>query len=365
MTVRNDIVPPAVELTPESFASIEGWANLDLEPPLRAFQRSARDILSVGRAFSHRPELGGDPRHWKRVARIALETLPKDARSFFESQFAACRVFDPHRPEGLFTGYYEAQALGSRRRHGRYQHPVYARPSDLVRRVIDDGSEGVYGRMEAGEFVPYHTRAEIEAGALEGTAQPLFWLDCPVDLFFIHVQGSGRIALDDGTMARVAYVAKNGRPYTSIGAELVVAGQIARDKMSMQRLRQWLAEDDGRARELMRRNESYIFFRELLDVPSEEGPPGAQEVGLQPLVSLAVDRRFWPLGMPVWINTTVPRMMASPERFQRLMIAQDTGSAIRGAARGDVFFGAGQDAAYSAGYMKAQGDMVVLLPKPV
>jgi membrane-bound lytic murein transglycosylase A len=364
VTLRYHIATPSVELEPESFASIEGWSGCDLEPSFRAFRRSALDILGVGRAFSHAPEFGGEPDLWKRVARIALETSSESARSFFETEFVAHRVLDPHRPEGLFTGYYEAQALGSRRRHGRYQYPVYGRPSDLVRRTADGSNEAGYGRMEGDEFVPYHTRAEIEAGALDGKAEVLFWLDCPIDLFFIHVQGSGRIALDDGSEARVAYTAKNGRRYTSIGAELVVAGVIAPDKMSMQRLRQWLAEGDASARELMQRNASYIFFRELVDLPAGLGPPGAQEVGLDPLVSLAVDRRFWPLGMPVWISTTVPRMMASPERFRRLMIAQDTGSAIRGAARGDIFFGAGQDAAYSAGYMKAPGDMVVLLPKP-
>lgn len=293
----------------------------------------------------------------------ALAVREGDARGFFEDRFVAHRVHDPHRPEGLFTGYYEAQALGSRTRHGRFQHPLFARPRDLVRMPGLDGGDAQYGRLADGVLVPYHTRAEIEAGALDGKAEVLFWLDSPVDLFFMQVQGSGRIALDDGSVVRVSYIAKNGHPYTSIGAELVVAGLVPRDRMSMQTLRQWLSEDERRARALMRRNASYIFFRELSD-PNEVGPPGAQEVGLEALVSLAVDRRVWPLGMPVWLETTVPKMMATPERFRRLMIAQDTGSAIRGAARGDIFFGAGDDAAYSAGYMKAPGSMVVLLPKP-
>jgi membrane-bound lytic murein transglycosylase A len=358
------IATPAVELTPEPFETIAGWMDFDLKPALRGFQRSAHDLLGAGRAFSRGPRYGGDPAQWMRVAEAALQTDPDDAQTFFESRFKPHRVYDPHRPEGLFTGYYEAQALGSRHRHGRYQHPLYGRPVDLIRHTGQHGSDAVYGRVEADKLVPYHTRAEIEAGALEGKADVLFWLDCPIDLFFIHVQGSGRIALDDGTQVRVAYIAKNGHPYTSIGAELVVAGLFARDRMSMQALRQWLAEDETRARAIMRRNASYVFFRELVGVPAESGPPGAQEVGLEALVSLAVDRRFWPLGLPVWIDTMTPRMMKGPERFRRLMIAQDTGSAIRGASRGDIFFGAGQDAAYAAGYMKAPGDMVVLLPNP-
>jgi len=364
VTVQYDIASPPVDLAPESFSAIAGWQGAELEPALRSFQRSAHDILGIGRAFSHQPQYAGDAAPWKRVAEVALQTAPVHARTFFESWFVPHRVYDPHRPEGLFTGYYEAQALGSRHRHGRYQHPFYGRPTDLVRKAGEGGTGASYGRLTDGKFVPYHTRAEIEAGALDGKADVLLWLDCPIDLFFIHVQGSGRIALDDGTEVRVAYTAKNGRPYTSIGAELIVAGLVARDKMSMQSLRQWLAEDETRARALMRRNASYVFFRELKGVPAESGPPGAQEVGLEALVSLAVDRRIWPLGMPIWIDTMVPRMMSSPEKFRRLMIAQDTGSAIRGASRGDIFFGAGQDAAYSAGYMKAPGDLVVLLPKP-
>jgi membrane-bound lytic murein transglycosylase A len=364
VTIRYDIATPPVELIPESFGAIGGWLEAELEPALRSFQRSAQDIIGIGRAFSHEPQFAGDPAAWKRVARLALQTEPSHARTFFESRFVPHRVYDPHRPEGLFTGYYEAQALGSRHRRGRYQHPVYGRPKDLLRKAGEHDAPPSYGRMSESKFVPYHTRAEIETGALEGKADVLLWLDCPIDLFFIHIQGSGRIALDDGSEVRVAYIAKNGRPYTSIGAELIVAGLVARDKMSMQSLRQWLAEDETRARALMRRNTSYVFFRELKDVPAESGPPGAQEVGLEALVSLAVDRRVWPLGMPIWIDTTVPRMMSSPAKFRRLMVAQDTGSAIRGASRGDIFFGAGQDAAYSAGYMKAPGELVVLLPKP-
>jgi membrane-bound lytic murein transglycosylase A len=352
-----------VRLEPVSFDELRGWQDADVAGALRSFARSATDILGIGRAFSRGPAFGNDRAAWENVARRAVDT-PGAPRSFFEQAFQPFRVVDEDRPAGLFTGYYEAQGRGSRTRTGRFRFPVYARPRDLARMAATSVAEATYGRSVNGKVEPYSTRAEIDAGALEGKADVLLWLDSAIDLYFIHIQGSGRILLDDGSVARIAYIAKNGHPYTSIGASLIAEGLFTPAEMSMQTLRQWLAEDEARATETMQRNASYVFFRELADASPDLGPPGAQEVGLEALVSLAVDRRHWPLGMPVWLDTATPQSDGSQASFRRLMIAQDTGSAIRGGARGDIFFGAGEESAYAAGHMKAPGQMTVLLPKP-
>jgi membrane-bound lytic murein transglycosylase A len=355
-----------VRLEPVSLPVLTMWREADLSGALRSFRRSATDILGVGRALSRGPEFANDRSAWERVARKAadLETTAASARRFFEDTFLAFRIVDEERPAGLFTGYYEAQGHGSRTRTSRYRFPVYARPRDLVRTAASTDGEGRYGRSVNGTIEPYSTRAEIDAGALDGRADILLWLDSAIDLYFIHIQGSGRVILEDGSVVRIAYTAKNGRPYTSIGASLIGDGLFTPATMSMQTLRRWLGEDEARAMATMQRNASYVFFRELSNLPADLGPPGAQEVGLEALVSLAVDRRYWPLGMPVWLDTATPKSDGSSVPFRKLMVAQDTGSAIRGGARGDIFFGAGDEAAYAAGHMKAPGAMVVLLPRP-
>lgn len=356
----------AVRLEPVSLSALAEWGDAELAGALRSFKRSATDILGAGRAFSRGPLFAQDRSIWERTARevIDLEPTSSSARRYFERTFVAFRVIDEERPAGLFTGYYEAQGIGSRTRSDRFRFPVYARPRDLVRTAASRDGEGSYGRSVDGVFQPYSTRAEIDAGAIEGQADVLLWLDSAIDLYFIHIQGSGRVLMTDGSVVRIAYVAKNGQPYTSIGASLVAEGLFTPATMSMQTLRRWLAEDEGRAKATMQRNASYVFFRELANLPDHLGPPGAQEVGLEALVSLAVDRRYWPLGMPVWLDTKTPQSDGSSAPFRRLMVAQDTGSAIRGGARGDIFFGAGDEAAHAAGHMKAPGTMYVFLPRP-
>ena len=287
-------------------------------------------------------------------------------RRFVEAEFVPFRVDDGTRPQGLFTGYYEAAARGSRRRHGPYQVPIYRQPADLV--AFDAKAEAKlglrYGRYVAGVPHPYFSRAEIDAGALDGRGLELLYVDSPVDAFFIHIQGSGRVTMDDGTVVRLAYAAKSGLPYTAIGAVLLRA----RRPFPRQSFDAGLARLAGppprrRRRRCWRRNQSFIFFREASLEDPALGPPGAQQVQLTPQRSLAVDRAFWALGTPVWLDTHVT-MPGSPDRpFRMLMVAQDTGTAIRGAARGDVFFGADATAAILAGYMKNPGRMIVLLPK--
>ena len=281
----------------------------------------------------------------------------RSARAFFAEWFTAYAVFDDEGRDGTFTGYYEAELKGSWARHGPYRTPIYARPDDLV--TVDYGKEGGHtiGRIANGRLVPYPSRAEIDTGALAGWGLEILWVDDAVDAFFLHIQGSGRVVMEDGAVVRLGFAAKNGHPYTAIGRELVAEGAIAAADVSMQTIRAWLADNPSRAPAVMARNASYIFFRRL----AGEGPIGAQGVPLTPGRSLAVDPKFVPLGAPVWIDTVDPIAPEMPLR--RLVVAQDTGSAIVGPVRGDLFWGFGERAAMRAGRMKGRGRLFVLLPR--
>jgi membrane-bound lytic murein transglycosylase A len=221
-----------------------------------------------------------------------------------------------------------------------------------------------YGRMLNGKPAGYLTRREIEEGALQARDLEIVWLKSWVDAFFIHVQGSGRIRFEDGSTMRLAYGAKSGQPYTGIGGVLVERGVLTKDTISMQALRAWMKDNPAKARELMWENKSFVFFREVkVDDPSL-GAPGAQQVSLTPLRSLAIDRSLWMFGTPIWLNAKVPSGPAGAlQDFRHLMVAQDTGTAIKGHARGDVYWGWGEEAASVAGQMKSPGAMIVLLPE--
>lgn len=355
--------PPHQLLEPLRFADIRSWPSEDHGAALTAFRRSCAEIVSEGRAFGRPVRFGGERRQWLEVCDRAAAA--GDARQFFETSFAPFRVREAERPEGLFTGYYEPEAAGSLTPSAQYPVPIYGKPSDLV--AFDDEARKAtglgYGRIVDGTPRPYFTRREIEEGALAGRGLEIVWLRSWVDAFFIHVQGSGRVRLADGGTKRLAYAGKSGRPYTSIGGVLVEQGHLTREDMSMQSLRQWMARDEQAARALMWRNESFIFFREVELADADLGAPGAQQVQLTPLRSLAVDRSIWMFGTPVWLDTRIPDGRGGQEEFRRLMIAQDTGSAIRGAARGDIYFGFDPLAGERAGRMNAAGAMIVLLPR--
>ena len=254
---------------------------------------------------------------------------------------------------------------GSRTPSEDHRVPILRRPDDLVGfDAAQEEATGLrYGRLVDGEPAPYFTRKEIEQGALEGRGLELVWLKDWADAFFIHIQGSGRVRLEDGGVVRLAYSLKSGLPYTAIGAVLVDRGVFTRDEMSMQAISSWMAGNEEQARELMWENKSFVFFREITEYDPSLGPPGAQDVPLTPQRSLAVDRSLWSYGTPVWIDTVRPETGGTGLKpFRQLMIAQDTGSAIKGAVRGDVFWGSGDDAAGVAGHMKSPGRMIVLLP---
>ncbi|HLA02254.1 MAG TPA: MltA domain-containing protein [Aestuariivirga sp.] len=351
-------------LTAVPFAQIESWAADDHAAALAAFQRSCDEILASGHGFERNVRFGGRREDWLDVCEKALQS--KSARQFFEEQFAALRVTDPVRPEGLFTGYYEPEAEGSRTAGNGYGVPIYRKPDDLVSfdRATEKQINLKYGRMVQGRPAGYFTRREIEEGALRGRGFEIVWLKSWVDAFFIHVQGSGRIRFEDGSTMRLAYGAKTGQPYTGIGGLLVERGVLTRANMSMQALRKWMKNNPRSARELMWENKSFVFFREVkVDDPSL-GAPGAQKVPLTPLRSMAVDRSLWMFGTPIWLDAKVPSGAAGEmQSFRHLMIAQDTGTAIKGHVRGDVYWGWGEKAALIAGHMKSPGSMIVLLPK--
>jgi membrane-bound lytic murein transglycosylase A len=354
-------------LSSMAFRDLSGWRDDDHVAALAAFQLSCGAILERGGEFGRDPAYGGEPSDWLEVCRRAL-SVQSSAREFFESEFVPVRVADPERPEGLFTGYFEPEVRGSRSRGGPYQVPVYRRPGDLE--TFDAAARqaaGVaYGRRIGTKPAPYHTRKEIETGALAGKNLEIVWLTDWADAFFLQIQGSGRVRLEDGSLMRLAFAGKTGLPYTAVGGILVERGEIPRSEISMQSIRAWMTSHPEAARELMWRNESYVFFREIPASDPSLGPPGAQQVPLTPQRSLAVDRAFWAFGTPVWLDAEVPSGPGGAmQPFRRLLIAQDTGTAIKGRARGDVFWGTGAAAASVAGLMKSPASMVALLPKAV
>lgn len=345
------------------FGLLQGWQEHDHDEAREVFRRSCREMLEQGSGFRRPVRFGGSPSSWRSACLGAFEA--GNARGYFEHAFRAYRVRDDDRPGGLFTGYYEPEVGGSRRRSPQFHVPVYRRPADLV--AFRDGEEAgtglAYGRLIDGKPSPYLTRREIEQGALDGMGLEIVWLRDWADAFFIQIQGSGRVRLAEGGTLRLSYAAKSGLPYTAIGARLVKRGLFAPEAMSMQTIRGWMAQHPGEARALMWENESFVFFREVdLEDPAL-GALGAQHVQLTPRRSLAVDRSLWMFGTPVWLDTQAPMdATGGSEPFRQLLVAQDTGSAIKGLARGDVYWGFGDAAGAIAGPMKSTGSMAVLLP---
>lgn len=361
--------PPedTLKLTPVPFEALPGWRSDAQSEALAALRKSCVRIAKK------KPEadfgiggFAGTAAAWQSLCAdlAAAGALSDDgARQFIEQHFTPYRMEGAAGPEGLFTGYYEPTLYGSLTRHDAFQTPLYGRPEDLVK--IDLGKfrdawkgDVITGRVDKDKnVVPYYTRAEIEKGALDKNKLEIVWVNSPVDAFFLHVQGSGRVVLDDGKVLRVGYATENGQPYLAIGKALLERGALAKEDVSMQSIRAWLAAHPAEAPEVMNLNHSYVFFRELA---GDDGPLGAEGVPLTPLRSLAVDKKKIPYGVPIWLDAEEPEGQG---RLQRLMIAQDTGGAITGAVRGDFFWGPGDVAAHKAGLMKSRGYAWLLLPR--
>lgn len=348
------------------FSELKQWNSENFASVLPAFVRSCDKIEKRNpKSQFGKDERMGTVAEWIAICKDARNIRPGnkiEAKYFFETRFVAYVAGNLSEPEGLFTGYYEPEIAGRWGQEGDFQIPIYSRPTDLI--SINLGSHRsemagtqLAGRVVNNKLIPYYSRAEILAGALKGRELEILWAADPVDLFFLHIQGSGRVRLPDGSHVRVGYAGRNGRRYTSIGRELVAMGEMALKDVTAPAIRDWLRAHPAAGTALMNENESYVFFR----VAEGEGPIGAQGVPLSPGRSLAVDRAFMPMGMPVWLDTTDPLRENAPMRF--LVVAQDTGSAIKGPVRGDVFWGFGEEAARRAGLMKQKGQYYLLLPK--
>lgn len=352
--------PAALELQALDYGALAGWRNDDQGAALATFLVSCQALERKDPGAA----MGGDGSFgmvadWVGACAAARQTAPGAARAFFEAWFRPWRATSSGDPAGLFTGYYEPLLAASTTPDARFRFPLYRRPADML--VIDLGQfsdefEGrtITGRLTDDTLLPYWDRAAIDDGALAGRNLEIAWTDDPVALFFLHIQGSGRLAMTDGSEMRVGYDGQNGHGYYAIGRELVAMGELTKEEVSLQSIRDWLKANPDRADAVMETNPSYVFFR-VLDGP---GPIGGQGVALTPGRSLAIDHRMIAYGAPVWLETTLPD--GTP--WQRLMVAQDTGGAIRGPVRGDIFFGTGEEAEWLAGHMKGEGGYVVLLP---
>lgn len=354
-------------LSAVSFEELPGWQADRQDEALPALARSCARIAAMPADRAIGPAMPGALAGDLAPSCVALADLPTGdpvaARRFFETWFRPFRVANNDDPDGLFTGYFEIELNGSLTRSKTYDQPVYRKPDDLVTVDLGDfdpslAGRAVVGRVDGDRLKPYFPRGDIQDGALVGRGLELVWLDDPLDAFMLHVQGSGRVVLDDGRSTRIGYAGNNGYPYKSIGRELIERGELQPGKASWQDIRSWMEADPQKAIELLAVNRRYIFFREIVG----DGPLGAQGVALTPRRSLAVDPQYIPLGLPLWLDTVWPGGEDRP--LQRLMVAQDTGSAIKGPVRGDFYWGTGDDALALAGRMKHLGQYYLLLPLP-
>ena len=342
--------------TPVSFAELPGWAKDDQAAAWVAFRASC----AAGGAALHRTPLHA-------VCAAALQqpaTLDRaKARAFFEQHFVPNRVTGDNAP-GLLTAYYEPVVAGRRTPQPGFTVPLHRRPADLVN-LVDEADRAVapgtltHARIEKGKPVPYATRQQIDEGALVGKGLEMFYVADAVERFFLQVQGSGIIALQDGQQVRIGYDGKNGHPYTSVGRSMIDSGVMGADQMSLETMAQWLRADPARGERAIWQNKSYVFFREM---PEASAPIGVMGVALTPHRSLAIDPAFHQLGLPVYLDApTIKHITGKP--FRQLMVGQDVGSAIRGRQRGDIYAGSGPTAGKIAGITKHPGHFFVLLPE--
>lgn len=356
------------QYSPAEWSEIAGWADDDQLAAFKAFRASCKPIAAQRKPSSDAKPLGDSLYGPCRAARRAEIDSAEDARAFFERHFVPLRIAKLGDSEGFVTGYYEPVIDGSRTPTDIYNVPVYRRPSNLFVRGSTQASVGlpnkgqVFRKIGRRKLVPYYDRGEIEDGAIAGRGLEICWLKSQTDLLFTQIQGSARVKLDDGGTLRINYDAHNGYPYTPVGRVLIERGLVPKEQMSMQRIRQWMDDNPDGAKELRRQNRSYVFFREV-NLSDKDEAVGAQGVALTPGRSIAVDKALHVYGTPFFIEGALPiegEQSATP--FHRLMVAQDTGSAIVGPARADLYFGAGVEAGAVAGRMRHNARFVLLLP---
>ena len=347
--------PPQTIFKPAEWAHLPAWGEHDALAAWSAFMASCGPLKKQAA--------------WQSICEAAAQQTPKDdaaTRAFFERWLLPHQLSSTEGNDtGLITGYYEPLLFGSRVQTSRYRFPLYAAPDDML--IVDFSS--VYpdlknyrlrGRVSGNRVIPYFSRGEIEAGRAPLAGKALLWVDDAVDLFFLQIQGSGRVQLESGETVRAGYADQNGHPYVSVGKKLVDMGELNVDQASMQGIKQWGIRNPDKLPALLNQNASYVFFRELAPADPSTGPPGALGIALTPERSLAVDPRAVTLGVPVYLATTWPN---STQPLNRLMLAQDTGGAIKGSVRADFFWGFGDAAGKHAGAMRSQGKIWVLLPR--
>jgi membrane-bound lytic murein transglycosylase A len=350
------MTPPIERVLPDvtsDWSIVPNWQTTDLSASHTAFLQSCRALKNKA--------------NWQSVCAAAAQLTTTDhatLHQFFEAYFSPRAVLNPDgSTQGLITGYYEPKLLGSRVQTARFRYPLYAVPDDLLTLELSE----VYpqlkdlrlrGRLQGKRILPYYNRADIESGRANLTGRELFWVENAVELFFLQIQGSGRIELPDGERIKVGYAEQNGHPYTSIGKKLVEMGELKLEQASMQGIKLWGEQHPEKLPALLAMNASFVFFRELPDQAAN--PLGALGVPLTEGYSIAVDPRSIPLGSPVFLSSTFP---GSNEPLNRLMLAQDTGGAIKGAVRADFFWGYGDEAGQQAGRMKQSGQLWLLVPK--
>lgn len=357
------------QYAPVPWADMAGWADDDHLQAFQAFRASCKPISAQRIPPVDSKALGGSLRDPCHVAKAADISDAAKAKAFFEDNFLPLRISRLGEADGFVTGYYEPVIEGSRAQTDVYNVPVYRKPSNLfVRGVRQDAASmpnkgEVFRKIGRRKLVPYYDRAEIEDGKIAGRGLEICWLKSQTDLLFTQIQGSARVKLEDGGTVRINYEAHNGFPYTPVGRLLIDRGIVPKEQMSMQRIRQYMEENPDAANELRRQNRSYVFFREV-QLSDKDEAVGAQGVPLTPGRSIAVDKSLHVYGTPFFIEGDLPiDSEQSKTPFRRLMVAQDTGSAIVGPARADLYFGAGVEAGRVAGRMRHPARFVMLVPK--
>lgn len=352
-----------------SFKHLPGWETAELRKSLRTFQTSCRAFIKQDpNRVVGTEQIDLQAKDWQPACHAALKVHPvnqQTAKEFFQQWFTPVEFYDKKPVKGLFTGYYMPLLKGSYEKTDEYNVPLYEVPDDLV--TIDLGlfvphlkNRKLVGRIAAKKVVPYYTREQINKGAIKNNAKVLLWIHSPIDRLFLEIQGSGIVEMEDGKRLFVGYDGQNGAPYTAIAGVLIKKGIMTKHNASMQAIKRYLEAHPKEMDKVINQNKSFVFFRKL----SMEAALGSQGVALTPGYSMAIDREWIPMGAPLWLSTTRPdsKNPDTNKPMQRLMIAQDTGGAIRGKVRGDVFWGGGDKATLIAGHMKNEGHYWLLLP---
>lgn len=360
-------MPLSADLSPLSYDQLAGWHDDDHLAAYNCFLISAERMRkkpystkTLGIAAERLVQIGG-------AALANTATTGEQAKQFFEQNFAPHQFCEADH-NGLLTGYFEPELPASRQKTSKFQYPLYRRPDDLI--DIDDDNRPTtiepsfaFARQADSEITEYFDRGQIQGGALEGRNLELYWLEDPVDVFFIHIQGSTRLVFDDGSSVRLSYAAKTGHPYTAIGKILVEWGEMKLAEVDMQSICRWLSGNPQKRDQLLACNRSYIFFQQTRQRQPEIGPVAAAGVALTPGRSLAIDRHLQTFGTPIWVETK-ENFVAETKPLSRLLIAQDTGSAIIGSERGDYFVGTGEQAGQIAGKINHLAKLSILVPNP-